>query len=176
MFDHKPQMQATSSHPITNSGFKLFTDSISNHMTIATLIAVDMTEASIHVHPAKDFTAPVLETLSGAKIDMPFAIVSFFARESGNTNLLGKTPFQQSEVEQYAAFAASTIRPAVHYVEGACFGTSAHIDKHHALRVIEQLYTDVKTIDNALAGKKYLVGETLNLAEIIVLCSLLSAF
>lgn len=169
-------MQATASHPITTSGFKLFTDSVSNHMTIATLIAADMTEASIHVHPAKDVTAPVLETPSGAKIDMPFAIASFFARESGKSNLLGKTPFQQSQVEQYAAFAASTLRPAVHYIEGACFGTSAHIDKHHAWKVIEQLYTDVKTIDNALAGKKYLVGETLTLADILVFCSLLSAF
>lgn len=107
---------------------------------------------------------------------MPFAIASFFARESKQDSLLGKSAFQQSQIEQYAAFAASSLRPAVHYIEGASFGTSAHIDKHHATRVRDQLYADLKTLDKALAGKTYLVGDCLTLADILVFCSLMSAF
>jgi hypothetical protein len=79
-----------------STAHKLMTDSISNHMTIATLITADMTKASVHVHPVKDAACPILETSTGVKIDMPFAITSFLARESKQENLLGKTAFQQS--------------------------------------------------------------------------------
>ena len=69
------------------------TDTVGNHMTVATLITADIAKTAVHVHPAKDVTGPILETPTGAKIDMPFAIASFFAREAKQDSLLGKTAF-----------------------------------------------------------------------------------
>jgi elongation factor 1-gamma len=42
---------------------------------------------------------PVIETPSGKKIGQAFAISSLLAREAKHESLLGKTPFQQSQVE-----------------------------------------------------------------------------
>jgi len=116
---------------------------------------------------------PVIETPFGKKIGQAFAISSLLAREAKHESLLGKTPFQQSQVEQFAAIAASSLLPASAVIEGVCFGTQKSDKFDHYL---QQLKTQVVAIDNALKGKKFLVGDSLTIADVLVFCSLISAY
>jgi hypothetical protein len=44
MEDNQPKTQATTQQVQAKGGYKLFTDSVSNHMAIATLIAADLSK------------------------------------------------------------------------------------------------------------------------------------
>ena len=103
----------------------LITDSMSNHMTTAALIAADLSKAPVTVQVSPDKADyPLLVTGNGTKVNQAFAIGSFFANESSTShNLMGKTPFQNSQVEQFAAIAASSIVPASAIIEDATFGS-----------------------------------------------------
>jgi len=74
-------------------------------------------------------------------------------------------------VDQYAAFAASTLTPLVRHIEDHAFKATP-VD--NAVRV--QLDAEVRKLDKQLNGKKFLVGDHMTLADILVFCSLISAF
>lgn len=143
-------------------------------MTIAALIAADLSKTAVATEVAKGLAdAPVVETPQGKKIGQAFAIASLFAREANQAALLGKSPFQQSQVEQFAAIAASSLAPASAVVEGVVFGT-AKSEKFEVC--LQSLKKDIAAIDKALQGKSFLVGDSLTVADVLVFCALISAY
>lgn len=74
--------------------YKLVTDCLSNHMTVASLIAADITKSQVETSvDTKAQNTPMLETPQGVKVTEAFAIASFLARESHQDKLLGKSIF-----------------------------------------------------------------------------------
>lgn len=117
-------------------------------MTIAALIAADLSKTQIAIEVIKGLAdAPLIETPQGKKIGQTFAITSLFARENSQAALLGKSPFQHSQVEQFAAIAASSLAPASAVIECVVFGT-AKSEKYNLC--LQNLKTDVSAIDKAL--------------------------
>lgn len=166
--------QVVGSAAPSKGGYRVLTDSPSNHMTIAALIAADLSKTAVTTEVSKgQADYPLIETPQGKKIAQPFAIASLLAREAKQDALLGKGPFQQSQVEQFAAIAASSLTPASSVVESVVFGTSKSAKYDQCLT---QLKNDVTAIDKALNGRKFLVGESLTVADVLVFCALISAY
>lgn len=117
---------------VNQGGFKIYTDSLNNHMTQATLIAADLCKSGVKCVVTNDQVAkdlakrtsvayPLAET-KGSLITQPFAIASLLAREANASQFIGKTPFQASQVEQFICVAVSSIQPASTLVESVVFG------------------------------------------------------
>jgi len=161
------------------TSYKIITDSMSNHMTMATLIAADLTKTPVTVQVSQDKNDhgyPQLVLGNGTKLHYAYAIGSFLASESSSThNLLGKTPFERLQVDQYAAI-ASTLQ-AVSYIEDRAFGVKKNDNPQDLKNARTKIEEIVRNLDNHLKGnKKFLVGESITLADILMFCTLMTSY
>jgi len=122
-------------------------------------------------HPSMSF--PYLETSSGDIISEESAIASYLARASNG--LFGSSPFQEAKVHDWIAF-ADQITSLVSDVASAIRGNTKTVDLKKYAADVKCLKDAAKSVNAALKGKKFLVGDKLSLADVVVAWSLTTAF
>lgn len=127
---------------------------------------------------SKDFKAkkgfrkfPFMETPDGQLIGESAAIAGYIARVAGNTQYLGETPFEAAQVDQWVAFASSTITPAFYPMALHIFGWKEDKAAHdNGVKAIKEA---VKTLNGQLGDRSWIVGDRLTLADIVTFNALL---
>lgn len=123
-------------------------------------------------HPT--FSFPFLELASGDIISGSSAIASHLARMNPNSGLLGSTPFQEAQVNQWVTW-SEFLLPTVDLIAGAIQGTNK-IDTARFNDLIKKLKEQVKIMNSHLNGKEWLVGDKFTLADVFAGSILTPAF
>ena len=110
-------------------------------------------------------TFPYLEVEQGV-ISESKAIEEFVA-ETYSPALLGANAFEKAQVKQWINFATSEIYGCSKNIIYPLFGWGKH-DKEAAAKSNKSLMEHMKVLDAHLNGKKYLVGATATLADIVM--------
>ena len=110
-------------------------------------------------------TFPYLEVEQGV-ISESKAIEEFVA-ETYSPALLGANAFEKAQVKQCINFATSEIYGCSKNIIYPLFGWGKH-DKEAAAKSNKSLMEHMKVLDAHLNGKKYLVGATVTLADIVM--------
>lgn len=115
---------------------------------------------------------PLLETSEGFLTEST-AIATYFAQLAGG-NFLGTNALERTLVDQWISYSNSTLASLVSTVNKGIFGTSkvAQKDWNDAAK---NLKASVKTLNSALEGKKFLVGNDISIADIVVLHTIMPA-
>jgi glutathione S-transferase/translation elongation factor EF-1beta len=127
---------------------------------------------------SKDFKAkkgfrkfPFMETPDGQLVGESTAIAAYIARVAGNQQFLGETPFEAGQVDQWVAFATSTITPAFYPMALHIFGHREDKAAHdNGVKAIKEA---VKVLNGQLGDRAWIVGDRLTLADIVTFNALL---
>ena len=114
------------------------------------------------INPRVQF--PMLETDEGILYETT-AICKYFCQVSGK--LLGSNAVERSQVDQWVSYSNSTVAPTTFPVYCGIFGWSEVGEKDYN-EASKNLKSQVKVLNTALEGKKYLVGNDLTLADLIM--------
>lgn len=123
-------------------------------------------------HPTFQF--PYLETANGDIISGTSAIASHLARMNTTSGLLGSSPFQEAQVNQWVTW-AEYLQPSIEQISGAVYG-SYKLDNARFNELIKNLKDSVKVLNGHLNGKQFLVGNSVTLADVVVGSVLTPAF
>lgn len=130
--------------------------------------------APAHV-AAKNITGkfPCLELESGEFINESAAISQHFAR-LGN-GLYGSNDFEAAKCDEWIAFTGCNIWPSTMPVVRAVFGHTV-VPAADFLTAVNKLKAHAKTLNSYLAGKEFLVGNKMSVADVVTSISLVIAF
>ena len=81
---------------------------------------------------------------------------------------------EEAQIEQWTAFNTSTLTPQVRKIAGHYWGWN--VDNDGIKKAESELKGSAKILNNALAGRAWLVGERLTLADIVAFNILITAF
>jgi glutathione S-transferase/translation elongation factor EF-1beta len=109
---------------------------------------------------------PYLETASGDVVSEVSAIAGHLARMNPSCGLLGATPFQQAQVNQWVAW-AQCLTPVVESVATGIMGDPKNFNKTVYDNDLKKLKEEAKTLSTYLKGKKWLVGDNVTLADLV---------
>jgi glutathione S-transferase/translation elongation factor EF-1beta len=168
---------------------KLYSNGPGNVFAQTALIAADLANQAVTVEykdkaaanektfKAKNTTGkfPLLELESGDLLWESGAIALHFARCAPKSGLLGQTPFQAAQVEQWIAYTQTTIWPALMPVVYAAFGINT-VPQDEFTKAVSVLKGKAKLLNDQLKGKSFLVGDNLTVADVVAACSLIVAF
>lgn len=130
------------------------------------------TEAYLKVHPLGK--APSIETPEGNFYESN-AIARYIARKN-RPELLGESLIEQAQVDQYLDTIRQDLAPLLR-VGYKVFGWEFIRGTQEEFIVeVKNLVKALKFIDAHLSGRKFLVGEKLTLADVILVCDLNLAF
>lgn len=109
---------------------------------------------------------PFLTTPEG-NLNESIAIAKYLSH--GHATLLGSTPEERAKIDQWMLWGATTLLPqqmtAIHAIHG--WGEVSQADYTTSQNAVK---ANAKTINVALAGKEWLVGNTVTLADICIAC------
>ena len=108
---------------------------------------------------------PYLETASGDVICEVSAIANHLARMNPSSGLLGSTPFQQAQVNQWISW-AQCLSPVVESVATGIMGDPKKFNQAVYNNDLKKLKDEAKTLSTYLKGKKWLVGDKVTLADL----------
>jgi len=108
---------------------------------------------------------PLLQTEHGC-LHESTAIAKYFCSLAGN-KFLGANATERSQVDQWIAFNNTTVFPSVITVCQAIFGW-AEVRKADYDEASKNIKAHVKTINSHLEGKKWLVGNEMTIADVVV--------
>jgi len=168
---------------------KLYSNGPGNVFAQTALIAADLANQSVTVEykdkaqaaekefKAKNMTGkfPLLELESGDLLWESGAIALYFARCAPKSGLMGQTPFQAAQVEQWIAYAQSNLWPSLIPVVYAAFGINV-VPQEDFAKNVSVLKGKAKLLNDQLKGKSFLVGDNLTVADVVVASSLIVAF
>ena len=160
-----------------------------NTQAIQTLIAAEYNQVDVQTPPFEmgtdnktpDFVkkqplekVPLLDTPHGT-INEPNAIARYVARLRPDTELLGRTFFEQAIVDQWIEFAKAELElpvgmwiyPILGFIESDDASTN---------RAKQDLKRALTALNNHLLTHSFLVGDSVTLADIVVACALLNPF
>jgi glutathione S-transferase len=115
---------------------------------------------------------PLLQTEEGC-LHESTAICKYFCTLAGK--FLGSNAIERSQVDQWVAYANTTLSPCTYTVYKSIFGW-AEVDKADYDQASKDLKAYSKTLNTALEGKQFLVGNSLSLADVVVGAVLQYAF
>jgi glutathione S-transferase len=118
---------------------------------------------------------PYLQTASGDIISEVSAISNHLARMNPGCGLLGATPFQQAQVNQWIAW-AQCLAPVVETVATGITGDPKKFNKAAYDNGLKKVKDEAKTLNNVLKGKNFLVGDKMTLADLYCAHVLTPAF
>jgi elongation factor 1-gamma len=118
---------------------------------------------------------PYLQTASGDIISEVSAIANHLARMNPSSGLLGATPFQQAQVNQWISW-AQCLAPVVDVVATGITGDPKKLNKAAYDNGLKKIKDEAKTLNTHLKGKKFLVGDKLTLADLYCAYVLTPAF
>lgn len=107
---------------------------------------------------------PMLETSEGNLYETT-AIAKYLCALGGK--LLGKNAVERSQVDQWVSYVNSTLGPGVETLSNGIFGW-ADVRQGVWNEANKNLKAQCKVLNTALDGKKFLVGEELSLADLVV--------
>jgi len=117
---------------------------------------------------------PMLELDDGTVIFESNAIAAYIARASGNQAFLGSNAFAEAQVEQWSLIAATGNWPNSRKIAYNVFGGVYNLeDFNNAVKGIKE---QVKILNTHLEGKKWLVGDSITLADVSNFVSLIYPF
>ena len=122
------------------------------------------------INPRAQF--PMLETEEGVLYEST-AIAKYLCQVSGK--LLGSNAVERSQVDQWVSYSNTTLNPTCFTVYCGIFGWNPVGEKDWN-EAAKNLKSQAKVLNTALEGKKYLVGNQLSLADIVVAGTLMYAF
>jgi len=117
--------------------------------------------------------AQVLETAEGV-LHGHNAISKYFCALAGG-KFLGGSAVEKSHVDQWIAFSNTTLLPCVRTIGDAIFGL-ATVTKADYDEASKNLKVHMKVLNTHLDGKKWLVGNEMTVADIVVVLVLQHAF
>lgn len=123
----------------------------------------------VHEQRTKGCPAVILETPLG-DIGSTNAICKFISG-SGSSKLLGASAINKSHVDQWLAWRETTLAPCWSVVAAGVFGHGG-IHKADYDEQQKKLKEHMKTLNTALEGKKWLAGDDITLADIVLATSL----
>jgi len=114
---------------------------------------------------------PLLETKDGCLAGV-VPIVKYMARVS--KKLLGDSPQTQAKVDQWINWTSSTLSPLVGQVSRGIFGQEdAQIESAHWKECSTELKKQQAFLNTSLEKSKFLVGDQMTLADVIVATALI---
>jgi glutathione S-transferase len=117
---------------------------------------------------------PVCETAHGQIISQSVAVAQYIAREAGRTDLYGNTSFEQAQIDQFCCIAQASIGPHSYKVGLTTLGWIVDPAAHAA--ALKDVKEQLKILNDALAGKDFLVGNRFTIADMAVWVSLFMPF
>lgn len=108
---------------------------------------------------------PLLQTAEGT-IHESTAIAKYFCTLAGG-KFLGNGPVERAQVDQWIAFSNTSVFPNFMTVNTAVFGWG-EIMKADFDEAVKALKAHVKTLNTHLEGKKFLVGDSLTIADVTI--------
>lgn len=117
---------------------------------------------------------PLLETADGKTVSESVALCRFIALEAGRTDLIGNTPFEQAQVDQFCCIAQSSVFPHARVIGMSTFGWMT--DAAANANAVKELKDQLKNLNNALKGKEYLVGNRFTIADAVLFATLFMPF
>jgi len=124
-------------------------------------------------HPS--LTLPYLKTSSGDIISTDSGIMGYIGRSSSGANLFGSTVFEEAKVNQWIAW-AECIAPQVDHMTSMLFNPAKSADTKEFNASVDLIKKEVSSLNNALKGKKWLVGDSVTMADIACANVLTPAF
>lgn len=115
---------------------------------------------------------PLLETSEGC-LHESTAIAKYLCTLA--KKFLGNNAVERSQVDQWVAYANTTLFPACYTVYKGIFGW-AEVEKADYDQASKDLKAYAKVLNTALEGKKFLVGNSVSLADVVVGSVLMYAF
>lgn len=117
---------------------------------------------------------PLLETADGKVVSESVALARFVAAEAGRNDLIGNTPFEQAQIDQFCCVAQSGIW---NHARNSALTTFGHVvDPALNANAVKELKDQLKVLNNALNGKDYLVGNRFTIADAVLFSTLLLPF
>ena len=110
-------------------------------------------------------TYPMLEIDANTIIFDSVAIASYIARSTGNDSLIGADDFEQSQYDQWMQFLREETTPIVKTLQWYSFGHVPCTLAEYNL-VYNEFKENIKTLNNHLKTKKFMVGSTLTICDI----------
>lgn len=124
-------------------------------------------------HPS--MTLPYLKTSSGDIISTDTGIMGYIGRSSTGAKLFGNTVFEEAKVNQWVAW-AECIAPHVDHMTSMIFNPAKSADTKEFNAAVDVIKKEVTPLNNALKGKKWLVGDSVTMADIACAQVLTPAF
>merc|ERR1711988_97325 len=109
---------------------------------------------------------PLLKTKEGT-LNESVAIAKYLC-SLADGKLLGKTAVEQSHVDQWISFANTTVMPCSYQVNMGIFGWG-EITQTKWNEESKNLKAHIKVLNTALEGKKFLVGDSATLADLVLI-------
>ena len=117
---------------------------------------------------------PFMETPDGQLIGESAAIAAYIARIAGNQSFLGDSAFEEGEVDQWTAYATSTIGPAFYVMALHTFGWKE--DKPGFDNALKTMKSALQLLNTHLSNRAWIVGDKITLADIVTFNALLVPF
>ena len=117
---------------------------------------------------------PVLETPEGILYESN-AILRYVARINDDSKLYGSNDFEKALVDQYLDFVALNIEPSLNPVLRPICGRIPY-EKVAYEQGLEALKKALRILDDRVKSSKYLAGDNLTIADILVVADLSLAF
>jgi len=112
---------------------------------------------------------PLLQTAEGT-LHESTAIAKYFCTLAGG-KFLGSTPVERSQVDQWIAWNNTTLFPQAYLYVAGIFGWEA-LNQQQSVDGLKNIKAHVKTLNTALEGKEYIVGNQLSVADFVLALTL----
>merc|ERR1711998_364988 len=91
-------------------------------------------------------------------------IMSYIGRSTSN-KLYGTGTFQEAKVNQWIAW-SECLKPRIDAAQNMIFNAQKDVDMKAFNESVEAVKKEVSVLNNALKGKKWLVGDSVTMADI----------
>ena len=109
---------------------------------------------------------PMLQTEEGC-IHETSAVAKYLCSLSPTSNLMGSTPAERSQVDQWISYSVATCWKDCYLVSQGIFGWT-EVTQAEYNEAAKNVKAQFKIINQALEGKKWLVGNEMTLADVFV--------
>jgi glutathione S-transferase len=120
-------------------------------------------------------TTPYLQTSSGDIISTETGIMGYIGRSSTDTKLYGNSVWDEAKVNQWVGW-AECLAPHVETMTNMLFNTAKDVDMKAFNAVCDVIKKEVTPLNNTLKGKKWIVGDSVTMADIACANVLTPAF
>ena len=125
----------------------------------------DVEKRNSYVLDTPTTTFPFLKTKSGNVSES--VAIEFYLAKKNDKKLLGNSVFEKAKVNQWIEFASCEIKRSLKAIIYPIFGWSYYC-KDFANKENANLKNYLKILENELKGKKYLLGDQITLADIVL--------